>query len=244
MATESTHTTVLYDVPWETYVGLTDAVPEQLHGHTYADDTLELSSNLLYDVSWESYEQILEAFGDRRFPHTYADGVLEIMSPTEEHDWVKGFIGRLIEMAAFELNVPIKTVGSTTRKRKEQLRGLEPDESYYVQHEADVRMNRNPDQTKVPPPDLVVEVDMRRPEVDRFEVYSRLGVPEIWQYRKKQAHFWLLSDGAYAESPASLAFPLIDSQTVTLLVAQIDSRDVNSIIRDFVKWLSDQQQAQ
>src|SRR5256885_17142484 len=70
-------------------------------------------SVLLTDVSWEMYEKILDAFGERRLRHTYADGMLEIISPLHIHEWRKKFIGRMIEMMAWRLRIPIKSAGST-----------------------------------------------------------------------------------------------------------------------------------
>ncbi|HEY2881409.1 MAG TPA: hypothetical protein VGJ15_03225, partial [Pirellulales bacterium] len=61
------------------------------------------------------------------------------MSPSDEHEWIKGFMGRLIEMAALECGVPIRSAGSATRRNKKVAQGLEPDESYYIEHEVEVR---------------------------------------------------------------------------------------------------------
>lgn len=63
---------------------------------------------VLNDISWEAYERLLEAFGDRRLRHSYDDGTLEIMSPLKRHDRAKKLIARLIEMAAYELDIEIQ----------------------------------------------------------------------------------------------------------------------------------------
>ena len=70
---------------------------------------------VLYDVSWEAYEHLLEAVGDRRLRHSYDDGTLEIMSPLKRHDRVKSLLARLIEMAAYEWDIDIQGIGSTTK---------------------------------------------------------------------------------------------------------------------------------
>src|SRR5438477_11297373 len=110
-------------------------------------------SVLLSDVSCEMYEKILDAFGERRLRHTYADGMLEIMSPLHIHEWRKRFIGRMIEMMAWRLKIPIKSAGSTTLRKKLKRRGLEPDESYFVANESVVRGRDEIDLRKHPPPD-------------------------------------------------------------------------------------------
>src|SRR5688572_8965256 len=126
-----------------------------------AEDNLN-GSVVLYDVSWDTYERLLSAFGDRRLPHTYSNGALEIISATQYYDWLKGFVGRLIETAALDLDIPIKGIGSTTLRRQMKEKGLEPDECYYVRNETRVRGKRKLDLKKDPPPDLAVEIEVSR----------------------------------------------------------------------------------
>jgi Uma2 family endonuclease len=90
---------------------------------------------VLYGISWEAYEHLLDLFGDRRLRHSYDAGVLEIMSPLKRHDRAKKVLARLIESMALELDIEIQPIGSTTLRRRERRKGLEPDECYYVQHE-------------------------------------------------------------------------------------------------------------
>jgi Uma2 family endonuclease len=33
-----------------------------------------------------------------------------------------------------------------------------------------------------PPPDLVIEVDITSPSLDKFPIYARMGIPEIWRH--------------------------------------------------------------
>src|SRR4051812_49891516 len=106
---------------------------------------------VLHDVSWEAYERLLEAFGDRRLRHTYIDGVLEIMSPLRRHESVKTFLGRLIEMMAYQLDIDIECLGSTTLRKQAKKRGLEPDECYWIQHALEAAGNDDFDPNRDPP---------------------------------------------------------------------------------------------
>ncbi len=133
-------------------------------------------------VSYDTYEALVkEIEGRRRLRITYFHGEMEIMSPLQDHERPKKLIGRMIEVLTEELGMPIMSCGSTTFKDKLLDCGLEPDECYYVQHEADVR-GRTVEVRVDPSPDLVVEVDVTTNVIDRFPVYAALGFPEIWQY--------------------------------------------------------------
>jgi Uma2 family endonuclease len=201
-----------------------------------AEDNLN-GSVVLYDVSWDTYERLLSAFGDRRLPHTYSNGALEIMSPTQYHDWLKAFVGRLIEMAAYELDIPIKSIGSTTLRRQMKEKGLEPDECYYVANEARVRGKRKLDLKKGPPPDLAIEIEVTRKVLDRLEAYASLGVPEIWRLDGQSVTFLKLTRGNYRPIKRSLAFPTVVPADIVRFTTLMEEKDENSILRDFVKWL-------
>jgi len=235
-ATQKQETVLLYDIPWSTYQGIIDALPEQRFRHTYAHGTLEILQPLVYDVPRESYEAILTAFGDKRFRHTYIDGCLEIMSPSERHEWVKEFIGHVIALAALELEIPIKSVGSTTRRHPGLPRGLEPDLSYYVQHEAEVR-GRTSDDQPVPPPDLMVEVEITHRVLERLEAFATLEVPEVWRYRDDEIRFFRFEENAYVEIERSVALPQLACADITRCLDRLDTDDENSILRDLLKTL-------
>jgi Uma2 family endonuclease len=96
--------------------------------------TFEQVSNhmILHDVSWEAYTKFLDALGDRRLRHSYDDGTLEMVSPLKDHEWVKCLIGRFLEAASLELNIPIQSIGSTALRRDRMRKGFEPDACYYI----------------------------------------------------------------------------------------------------------------
>lgn len=201
-------------------------------------------SVLLTDISWDMYEKILEAFGERRLRHTYADGMLEIMSPLHIHEWRKGFIGRLLEMLAWRMRIPIKCAGSTTLRKKLKRRGLEPDESYYVAHEAVVRGRDEIDLRTDPPPDLAIEVDVTHKSLNRLEAYAKLGVPEIWRHDGKVLHFLKLNaKGTYVPVKLSLAFPMISPSDIQRYLDMLPTRDENSILDELVAWLDSRPQS-
>jgi Uma2 family endonuclease len=76
------------------------------------------------------------------------------MSPLPEHEDPKRVIGRMIETLTLELNLPMKSLGSTTFRRKDKAKGLEPDECYYFREEKKMRGRKRLDMRKDPPPEL------------------------------------------------------------------------------------------
>lgn len=192
---------------------------------------------VLYDVSWKAYEHFVKLFGERRFYHTYTDGTLEIMSPTKTHDRNKSLIARLLEAAAYDQNINIQCIGSTTLKHKAKKAGLEPDECYYVQHELDVRDKEEYDPDRDPPPDLAIEAEVSRKVIPRLPVYVRLGIPEVWRITKKQVLFYKLEAGEYEAIERSIAFPLIEPQILESLIAQRNVKSENELITEFLNWL-------
>jgi Uma2 family endonuclease len=195
---------------------------------------------VLYDVPWEGYEALLEAFGDRRLRHSYDDGVLEIMSPLKRHDRNKKLLARLLEMAAYELDIEIQGIGSTTLRKERRRKGLEPDECYYVEHEPQVRFEEDYDPDRDPPPDLAIEVDVTHSEVGRMEIYAGLGVPEVWRLKDDHLTYYRLSrDGKYVRTPRSKAFPPLTPSVLEKFMQRRREVSENQVVRDFVAWLRD-----
>src|SRR5437667_1445017 len=87
---------------------------------------------VLWDVSWGFYERLLEEIGDRPIRVTFDEGSIEIMSPLPKHEWAKRAIGSLVEEMTIEVGLPLTRFGSTTFRREDKQKGLEPDECYYI----------------------------------------------------------------------------------------------------------------
>lgn len=94
---------------------------------------------LLHDISWPEFEAILDELGEhRRTRIAYSQGTLEIMAPLPEHELDKEIIGDLLKAFLEELDIEFLTLGSTTFKNAAMLQGIEPDQCFYIQHEAAV----------------------------------------------------------------------------------------------------------
>jgi Uma2 family endonuclease len=169
---------------------------------------------------------------------TYDRGSLEIMSPSREHERIGRLIGRIIETYTEELEIPISTAASTTLKSQLKQCGLEPDESYYIANEAQVRELDDIDLSVNPPPDLAIEVDITTSSLNQLGIYSALGVPEVWICDGKQLKIYRLrSDGEYSTENSSPTFPSLPPETILEFLAKRNSTDETSWIKSFRQWV-------
>ena len=192
----------------------------------------------LQDVSWDDYEHLLTQMDD--WPGhrlSYDCGRLDVMSPKREHEFYKKFIGRMVEAIGDEYGLKIEPSGSTTLKIKSLSRGVEPDESFYVQNAARVIGLRELNLDTDPPPDLVVEIDMTNESLDKFAIYAALGVPEIWRYDGQRTHFYKLVGEGYEVMRNSLAFPNIFTQDLTQYLEQSKTEGQTAALSTFRRML-------
>ena len=187
-------------------------------------ETVEIPSEqrtVLHNISWETYEHLLADHRDRSSPRfAYDQGVLEIMVVSSRHERPNRLISLLIELVAEEMELDLVNLGSTTFRREDLQRGFEPDTCFYVQNEDRVRGKVEIDSEVDPPPDLVIEVDITSPSLDRFPIYAHLGVPEVWRYDGVRVVVYEFRDTEYVEVANSLALPWFTSGILTRLVAQ------------------------
>ncbi len=197
---------------------------------------------VLHGIRFETYERLLEDLADRQVRLTYDRGVLEIMSPSHQHERIKYWIRRLVDAATEELDVAIIGGGSTTWRRQDLEKGLEPDECYWVQNEEKVRGRLDLDLSVDPPPDLAIEVDVYATSLDRLVIYGALGVPEVWRYENGRITVHLRQeDGSYRNSDTSACFPWLPMAELNAWVVRGCSwkEDLTSFVRTFRSWVRD-----
>ncbi len=194
---------------------------------------------VLYGEPWQAYVRLLHLFDERRHLRiTYDRGALEIMTLSPEHEQWKHLIGRLIIAITEELGLPLVGYGSMTMKRRKKLRGLEPDECFWIQNESLVRNLKKYDLRRDPPPDLIVEVDISRSAVNRMGIYAALNVPEVWRLRKDRLEINILGDdGKFAVQPTSRAFSTINSDDLNRFLLLRGETDHNALVREFREWV-------
>ncbi|PSB57808.1 Uma2 family endonuclease [Chamaesiphon polymorphus] len=193
---------------------------------------------VLKNISWQSYQSLIIDF--EREPAmrlTYDRGTLEIRMPLAPHETYKKILGRLIETATEELDLEIRSLGSLTCSREDLAKGLEPDQCYYIQNEAMVRGIEQIDLTKLPPPDLAVEIDITSSSLDRFSIYAALKVPEIWRYDGQILTIYELVDSEYVIRDSSLALPRLKTEDILRFLSLSVSMGENNLVKQFRQWL-------
>jgi Uma2 family endonuclease len=203
---------------------------------TLTTDCLEIIERLpagakleLPNVDWDEYENLLfqmEDFPGHRL--SYDRGRLTIMSPKRDHEAYKYFIGKIVDLLAEEEQIDIEPSGTVTLRRKKFEVGAEPDESFYIQNAARVIDHLETDLEADPPPDLVIEIDTTNESLHKFKIYAALGVPEIWRYDGRQAHFYTLAGEGYEKIENSVAFPML---TATDLTQYLEQRKTEGIAK-------------
>ena len=198
------------------------------------------TGTLLEGVSWQTYESLLRDVEESKqnVRITYDDGRMSIVSPLPKHEKWKALIGRFVEAIADEKKIPISTFGSTTWKRRDRRKGLEPDECFYIQKEPQVRGQLEFDLRRDPPPDLAIEVDIRRHAVDRLTVYAGLGINEVWTYDGIALETFVLNQATreFDREVFSAAIPLLKPADLKQFLDLFGSTDQNSLIRIVREW--------
>ncbi len=193
---------------------------------------------LLHDVSWDAYAAIGEALRDRpAYRVTYDSGDLEIMVTSAEHEEGKHLLGLLVVLLATELGIPVKGYGSTTYQRKRLEKGLEPDECFYFHNLGRVRGKKRIDLMRDPPPDLALEVEVTRSAINRMAIFAKIGVPEVWRFRRSQITVYQLHKGRYQAARRSAYFPMIDPRQLERFVRLGQEEDDARMIRAFREWI-------
>lgn len=174
---------------------------------------------LLCNVPWSTYVVLRDSLDSSGVRMTYLKGALEIMSPSREHEVEKTQIARLLELFCLERDIPLYGYGSTTFRREEKERGLEPDECYCRDRDARV-------------PDVALEVIVTNPLLDKLEVYRGLGVREVWIFREGRFSIVALRDDRYEAVAASLVFPEVELAAIARYAVMPDQHAALRAFRD------------
>ena len=159
------------------------------------------------------------------------------MVPLEAHENPSDIIGAFIRRLVVDSGFDIKSMASTTLRRKELQKGAEPDKCFYIQNESKVR-GREVDLENDPPPDLVVEVDITHTDIDKNELYAKFGVPEFWRFNGQSLTIYQLQEGQYKEAEKSLSLPWIDKSLFYEYLNNCKSLGEAQALRQLSVWIT------
>ena len=201
------------------------------------------STLLLHEVSWAEYEDLLELLPDNpRFRLNYDQGTLEIMTLSPRHERLKSLFAHLLAVLTEELGLNLVGLGSTTFRLAQAARGMEPDDCYYIQQAERMAGRDTIDLTTEPPPDLVVEVDISHPSLNKLPIYASLGVPEVWRHDGNTLQFFCLNGDRYLQTPESGLFSVLSATVLAGYVQQGLAHGIIPMMRAFRDWVRAQQQ--
>lgn len=204
-----------------------------------AEPTIEPAQRfVIRDVPWERYAMVHDGLGEQRGIRTSYDGrTLELMTTSHVHEWFKKMLGDLFRQHRLEAGLATQSGGAMTFRREDFEKGLEPDDCYWIAHEAEMRKVVEPDFTIHPPPDLCIEIEVSRTVVDRLGIYATLGVPEVWRFDGRTLGVLRLVDGTYEPHSESFEVPGFPVDEVMPFLDPTDDRDETARLRAFVEMI-------
>lgn len=192
-------------------------------------------SRFVFDrIGWADYTRMLRICDRQGLRTTYIAGRLEVMSPSFEHEFLSRILARMVEVCVEETGVDIACGGGATLRRKLQRRGLEPDDCFWIASLPAIEGRLNLDLETDPPPDLAIEVEITSPILDRMEVYSALGIPEIW--RRSRTEFEVLgldNAGRYTRRERSLSFPWLPAKEIAAAITSFTGPGRMEFLREW-----------
>lgn len=194
---------------------------------------------VLDSATWGDYTRWLQVLDERRhFRLTYDRGILEVVTLTHEYEHRSALLARLVVAWTEERGLAIKSGQSTTFRRRDVERGLEPDQCFWIANEALVRNRDRLDLRRDPPPDLVIEIDLTRSSVPRLPIYAALGMPEVWRITRGVLSFQVLQpDQTYAAAAVSRSLPPLRPADLQRFLDMRGRLDENAVVRRFREWV-------
>lgn len=141
------------------------------------------------------------------------------MTPSPTHASVKSMIGRLVEAWCTEYGFDITPYGSWTHESKESDRAVEPDECYVLG-----------DDPKPERAHLAIEIFWTSGSVNKLEIYRKLGVREVWIWKRDAISVYQLTGEQYESIPSSKLLPGID---LAELLEFIDVRPMTRAVCEY-----------
>jgi len=192
---------------------------------------------ILQNIGWDFYEQVLQQYQNSNQVHfAYDDGFLEVEVPLFEHESANRILQNLVTTICVEKEIDFINAGSATFRRQAKAKGVEPDTGFYIQNEAKIRGKLDIDLKSDPPPDLVIEVDITSPSLNKMPIYAALDVPEVWLYKGEKVEFYKLYGEFYQQTPNSTVFPMLSSEKATQFLQKGLSESSSKWFKEVREW--------
>ena len=141
------------------------------------------------------------------------------------------------------LGVDIQNLGSTTFTRSELERGCEVDVCFYVQNADRMHGKIHIDPAVDPAPDLVIEVEITNPVLNKLPIYADFRVPDTWGYDAERLVIFHLRGTESTECSQSCAFSKASAAQLSRLVQQGMSLTRRERLRELRSWVTNSSEA-
>jgi Uma2 family endonuclease len=196
-------------------------------------------SVVLNGVQWETYERLLADQENSSGPRLYYDtGTLEIMSPSPKHERLKEAVVLFFNLAAAEMEIDCFSMGSTTFRNKALEKGFEPDGCFYLSQLDVIRQKDEFDLSVDPPPDLVIEIDVRHAVLKKLPLFLSFEVPEIWLYLDDHFEIRRLDSGTYRKLSQSAFVPRITGEVLLEFAESRQHMTTPAWLKSIREWVA------
>jgi Uma2 family endonuclease len=115
--------------------------------------------------------------------------------------------------------------------------GVEPDECFYIRRIDSVQGKKRLNLANDPAPDLLLEIDATNSSLNRLQVYTDLGVAEVWIYNGESLTIKQLQSGSYNIVSASQFFGNVPIADITIFSQQSQTVDYLELVKSFRDWV-------
>ena len=209
-----------------------------------------VDASVVYDdVPWSVYLEVEALRGENPHPKlTYDHGTLELEMASSLHELLKSIAGEFLTNYMQEFEIDYVPSGEVTIAKEVVAGSLRPDQSYFIQNYARV-VGRRVDFDSEPVPDLAIEIDLSSPRIQKASVYARLGVPEVWRWRRgslvvTERQPDAAGRYAYVERDRSVALPDFPLDRLAAELARSPHPEQAKAAREFRRWCRERADAE
>lgn len=182
------------------------------------------SSVTIRNATWQQYLDLTKYLDQESINYraSYFNHIIELMSPDFKHENPKARLSAVVVSFCIEKDIDFHSCGSTDIKKTE-LAGKQPDTSFCFG-------------TRKEKPDLAIEVIHTSGTVKKLhQIYSSLGVPELWIWKDEKVSFYQLKGDIYELIYESLNLPGLTVDLINQCLAISNEREAAIEFRKAIK---------
>jgi Uma2 family endonuclease len=191
---------------------------------------------VLRDIPWRMYHGFC-LLGDQ-FRFTYDHGDLECFMPSALHKGCRHLISRMVDTLTEELHILVDVLENASLTNEALARGLHVEKSYHF-----LGARRAYAAKRIPlvidsPPELVIEVDFGNNRIDRIDIFSDFGLPEVWRCDGQTISILRLGpDGKYMVADESVALPCLRMHDLSRFMIEYELANDEEWDQSFREWV-------